>query len=77
MKRWSLVAVLGIGLVSSVLAQTQTQTQAPPAQGRGAGPAPAGGRQGGGGFVAAPARRAGDGAGPFNRMVITTVMVID
>ena len=75
MKRWSLAVVLGIGLFSSVLAQTQTQ--APPAQGRGAGPAPAGGRQGGGGFVAAPARRAGEGAGPFNRMVITNVMVID
>jgi imidazolonepropionase-like amidohydrolase len=83
MKRWSLAAVLGIVLVSSVLAQTQTQTTPPPAQGRGAGPAgaaPAAGRQGGGGrggFIAAPARRAGEGAGPFNRMVITNVMIID
>ncbi len=81
MKRWSVAAVLGVVLVSSVLAQTQTQTP-PPAQGRGAGPAGGaqapGGRQGGaGGFIAAPARRAGEGLGPFNRMVITNVMVID
>src|SRR6187402_3642015 len=30
-----------------------------------------------GGLTPAPARRAGEGAGPFNRMVIRNVMIID
>ena len=54
--------------------QAQTQTP-PPAQGRQGG-APQVGR-GGGGFVAAPARRAGEGLGPFKRLVVRNVMVID
>ena len=54
--------------------QAQTQTP-PPAQGRQGG-APQAGR-GGGAFVAAPARRAGEGLGPFKRLVVRNVMVID
>ena len=30
-----------------------------------------------GGLTPAPARRTGEGAGPFNRMVIRNVMIID
>jgi imidazolonepropionase-like amidohydrolase len=53
----------------------QAQGQTPPvAQGRQGG-APQGGR--GGAFVAAPARRQGEGLGPFNRLIIRNVMVID
>ncbi len=35
------------------------------------------GRGGGGGFIAAPARRAGEGLGPFKTLIIRDVMVID
>ena len=46
------------------------------AQGRQGGAAPAA-PQGGGGFVPAPARRAGEGLGPFKSMMIRGVMLID
>jgi imidazolonepropionase-like amidohydrolase len=63
---------IGVGDPSSSV-QAQGQTAAP-AQGRQGG-APQGGR--GGGFIAAPARRPGEGLGPFKRLVIRNVMVID
>src|SRR5262245_427560 len=55
-------------------AQAQTAT-APQTQGRQGG-APQAGR-GGGAFIAAPARRAGEGLGPFKTLIIRNVMVID
>jgi imidazolonepropionase-like amidohydrolase len=60
----------------------------PPAQGRQGAPPPVAGQRGaapqtgrqggrGGGFIPASPRAAGEGVGPFNRMVIRNVMVID
>jgi imidazolonepropionase-like amidohydrolase len=54
----------------------QAQTAAPPqTQGRQGG-APQAGR-GGGAFIAAPARRTGEGLGPFKTLIIRNVIVID
>jgi imidazolonepropionase-like amidohydrolase len=50
--------------------QAQTPVPAPAARGRGAAPQ-------GGGFIAAPARRPGEGRGPFATFVIRGVTVID
>jgi imidazolonepropionase-like amidohydrolase len=79
-----LLAAIGVGTWpvavgdpwSRLQAQGQTQGQTPPvAQGRQGG-APQAGR-GGGAFVAAPARRQGEGLGPFKTLIIRNVMVID
>ena len=57
------------------------QTAAPPAPAGRQGGTGQGARQGGapqgGGFIAAPARRAGEGLGPFKTLLIRGVMVID
>ncbi len=73
------LAALGVGSwpigVGDPGASVRAQGQTPPsAQGREGG-APQG--RGGGGFVAAPARRTGEGLGPFKTLVIRNVMVID
>jgi imidazolonepropionase-like amidohydrolase len=75
--------LLGILLASGLLAGAllggmgspgiEAQTTATPAQGRQGG----GGAPQGGGFIAAPARRAGEGLGPFKTLLIRGVMVID
>jgi imidazolonepropionase-like amidohydrolase len=76
------VSCLGVAFVAGGLtaapAHDGTTLQAPPAtQGRQGAP-PQTGRQGGrGGFVPAPPRANGEGLGPFNRLVIRNVMVID
>ena len=68
------VVSLAVGVCTSAL------MSAPGHQGQGAAQGAAAvqgrGRQGGG-FIPAPARRAGEGLGPFNRLVIRNVMVID
>ena len=59
----------------------EAQTAAPPAPAGRQGGTGQGARQGGapqgGGFIAAPARRAGEGLGPFKTLLIRGVMVID
>jgi imidazolonepropionase-like amidohydrolase len=72
-----LVISLGAGsLVTPSISLTPVQAQ-------GAAPAQVGARQGGapqggrGGFIAAPARRQGEGLGPFKTLIIRNVMVID
>lgn len=80
MKTGRLVAALGMGAALGIFYSSQGLTpelqargqQAPAAQGRGAGRA-----AGAGGMVAAPARRAGEGRGPFQTLTIRNVMVID
>jgi imidazolonepropionase-like amidohydrolase len=74
-----IVAVIGVGAwpigVGDPSMSLQAQGQPPPsAQGRQGGTSQG---RGGGGFVAAPARRTGEGLGPFKTLVIRNVMVID
>src|SRR5262245_27380069 len=73
-------AALGALLGGAILSR-DVNAQTPPAApaGRQGGAAAQAGRQGGGGgaFVAAPARRAGEGLGPFKSLLIRGVMVID
>ncbi|MGE5835573.1 MAG: hypothetical protein ACM4AI_13905, partial [Acidobacteriota bacterium] len=77
-----LLNLAAIGTGSGVLLNAdrwtaaQAQTAAPaPNQGRQGG-APQAGR-GGGAFIAAPARRQGEGLGPFKTLLIRNVVVID
>ena len=88
-RRWLAVSLgvscLGVALVAGGLnaappGNDTTIQNPPPAQGAGRqGAPPQTGRQGGrgGGFQAAPPRANGEGLGPFNRLVIRNVMVID
>jgi imidazolonepropionase-like amidohydrolase len=67
--------VLGVASLGVALAAIQN----PPAQGgrQGGPPQAAAPQGGGGGTIPAPARGPNDGLGPFNRLVIRNVMVID
>ena len=71
----ALIAIAATGVNSASSAASDQGTGAA-AQGRQGGAAPAA-PQGGGGFVPAPARRAGEGLGPFKTMMIRGVMLID
>ena len=77
-----ILAAIGVGTWTIGIGDPWTSIQArgqtpPPAQGRQGGPPAQAGRGGGGGFIAAPARRAGEGLGPFKTLIIRNVMVID
>src|SRR5262245_32672386 len=72
-RRW-LAVVLGVAALGVTLAAIQN----PPAQGgRQGGPPQAAAPQGAGGTIPAPNRAPNEGLGPFNRLVIRNVTVID
>ncbi|HET9269677.1 MAG TPA: amidohydrolase family protein, partial [Vicinamibacterales bacterium] len=73
-RRWFAV-VLGVSSLGVALAAMQNPPAAP--AGRQGGPPQAAAPQGGGGTIPAPNRGPNEGLGPFNRLVIRNVMVID